>query len=65
MVKIKCKNCGEVVVTGDIGEDKKGRKVLRINSKCQGEIWKNGSRNPEDWMGVCSKCQPKLTNVKE
>ena len=64
-MKIKCKDCGEIVVTGDIDEDKKGRKVLRMNGKCQGEIWKQGSRNPEDWIGVCSKCQPKLKQRKE
>ena len=63
-MKIKCK-CGNIVANGEIGRDKKGRKVFHIEGNCQGEIWKQSSKNPEDWIGVCSKCQPKLSKKKK
>lgn len=58
-MKIKCINCNCVVCEGNIREGKKGRKVFDIEGECKGEIWKQGSKNPRDWVGLCSGCQKK------
>lgn len=55
-MKINCK-CGEVVCEGEIGNDKKGRKIFKMKDKPKGTIIKNKSKNPNDWVGICSECQ--------
>ncbi len=54
--RIYCK-CGILVAEGDLDQDEKGRKILKLWDKPQGTILKNKSNNPEDWTGECSKCQ--------
>jgi len=60
-MKIKCKFCGSEVVNGEvvIRENSKGvrRKKYDVNYKPLGTILKNKSNDPQNWEGVCSKCQ--------
>jgi hypothetical protein len=67
-MKIKCKYCGNIVVEGEIveRENRKGniKRVFDIFQKPQGTILKNKSNNPNDWTGVCSKCQKSLKEKK-
>lgn len=55
-MKIKCKECKQIVVEGEIIE-RKNRKRFDISCKIKGTILKNNSRNPDDWEGLCSNCQ--------
>jgi len=58
-MKIKCK-CGNIVCEGEIKivETKRGtRRRYYIDGQMNGEVHKNKSNNPKDWIGVCSKCQ--------
>jgi len=71
-MKIKCKECGAIVIEGDIKsvEKKNGgtKKIFDIGSdnKPQGTIFKNKSSDPKNWEGICSKCQatPKTKETK-
>jgi ssDNA-binding Zn-finger/Zn-ribbon topoisomerase 1 len=60
-MNINCEDCKTLVVEGEIviRKNKVGntKKVFDIYGKPNGTILKNNSENPEDWTGVCSKCQ--------
>ena len=61
-MKIKCKECGEQVIDGEIKSVEKkngGRKIIFDTGikKPHGTILKNGSNDPKKWEGLCSKCQ--------
>ena len=62
-MRIKCRKCGAIVIEGDIKivEKKNGgtKKILDtgLDNKPQGTILKNKSSNPNNWEGICSKCQ--------
>ena len=66
-MKIKCKNCGEVVIEGEIESVEKkngGRKnIFNIGlNKPNGTILKNKSSDINKWKGLCSSCQATLSN---
>ncbi len=70
-MKIKC-DCGALVCEGDliivktergtkkkfVGKLKKDYDMVR-ELKMNGKIIKNNSNDPNNWTGVCSKCQSK------
>lgn len=65
MLKIVCKNCGELVVKGMVANvpTKRGIKtkfMLDESEKPQGQIMKNHSNDPYKWEGLCSKCQSSI-----
>jgi len=65
-MKIKCKECGELVIEGDVKSVTKENGGTRTIfdtgiEKPLGTILKNNSGNPKDWTGLCSECQ-KLQN---
>ena len=62
MAKIRCKECNEVVIEGEIKpiEKKDGGKKTIFDTgigKPKGTILKNKSSNPNNWEGLCSRCQ--------
>lgn len=67
-ITIKC-GCGNVVTEGAVfsgkrrGLKKYVRNIFYLDveriPKLSGEIRKNKSNNPNDWIGVCSECQKK------
>lgn len=61
-MKINC-NCGETILDGEIGKGKKHVAFI-TRDKPKGEIHKNGSNNPKNWTGICSKCQRKKKEKK-
>ncbi len=59
-MKIKC-DCGELVAVGIIGDKNR----FNLNGKPSGTILKNKSNNPNNWNGLCSKCQSKKYRKKK
>jgi len=57
-MKLKCKECKQIVVEGEIVE-RKNRRRFDISYKPKGTIIKNNSRNSDNWEGLCSTCQKK------
>lgn len=55
-MKIKCMECGAIVIEGKIGDEDKNKFYIGLD-KPQGTILKNNSSNPKNWEGLCSKCQ--------
>lgn len=55
-MKIYCEDCDNLVAEGELKEGKK-RKAFVLEEKPNGTILKNKSNNPNDWLGICSKCQ--------
>lgn len=60
-MKILCENCQDLVVEGEkkMRDKKRGgnKFIFELSSKPLGTIIKNNSNNPDDWKGLCSKCQ--------
>ena len=68
-MKIKCKECGKVVIEGEIQSVEKrngGRKNIFNTglNKPSGTILKNKSSDPNKWHGLCSGCQATTTKPK-
>lgn len=65
---IKCK-CGEIVAEGDIVSRENGRGKIHnafdLIDKPNGAIIKNNSDKPQDWEGICSKCQAEKDRKKK
>lgn len=55
-MKIICK-CGNIVCEGEIKTNDKHKIRFYIKDKPDGTILKNNSNNPNNWDGICFKCQ--------